>query len=191
MNPPNPPADPNNTPPAPPAPPEPEPEDDDGLDPAKDDFDKDRAMALIAKLRGEVKTGKANAKELADAKKKLTDIENASLSELEREKKRADDAEAALVAAKAETEAERLSSLRNRIAAKYSIPETLAQRLQGVNEQELEADAKELAKVVKTEGGAPPPAGNRQDPKPTGGPGGSSTEQQKERLRSSGRYGAL
>ena len=47
-------------------------------------FDAARAKALIDKLRGEVKAGKVSAKELADTKTKLTDLERAQMTEADR-----------------------------------------------------------------------------------------------------------
>ncbi|HEY8743977.1 MAG TPA: DUF4355 domain-containing protein, partial [Chloroflexota bacterium] len=57
----------------------------------------------------------------------------------------AEQKEAALVAARAELAAERLSMARDRVAAKYHLPEALAKRLVGTTEDELDADAKDIA----------------------------------------------
>lgn len=57
---------------------------DDDSEEGEERFDADRAKALIAKLRNEVKAGKSTAKELEAAKKKLKDREDAELSETER-----------------------------------------------------------------------------------------------------------
>ncbi len=51
-------------------------------------------------------------------------------------------------AAERERDAEKQSALKTRIAAKHKLPDALASRLTGTTEEELEADAKELAKLV-------------------------------------------
>jgi len=74
--------------PAPPAP------------PVEEDFDKDRAMALIHKLRDEVKDANARAAEGAQAAAKLAEIEREKMTELERAQAEAAEArEAAAVLA--------------------------------------------------------------------------------------------
>ena len=79
----DPPADPPVTPPAdPPADPVTPPAD------PKDEWDYDRGMATITKLRDEVKAAKAAAKENADAVAKLKTIEDAQLSEHDKLEKR-------------------------------------------------------------------------------------------------------
>lgn len=57
-----------------------------------EEFDKDRAMALIAKLRDEAKTAKSQAKDAADMKARLDAIEAEKLSAEERTAKERDDA---------------------------------------------------------------------------------------------------
>lgn len=89
----------------------------------------------------------------------------------ETEKARADKAAA-------ELEAERLTSLKNRIGAKHKLPQALINRLIGATEDEIEADAKAVAKEIgvreapdndmgKGEKNAGKPAGDRPDPKKT------------------------
>jgi hypothetical protein len=58
-------------------------------------------------------------------------------------------------------------ALRARVAAKHKLPEAFAARLVGQTEDELEADARELAKVVTAATPAAP--GNGPGPKPAGG----------------------
>lgn len=59
----------------------------------------------------------------------------------EAEQKKREDAER-------ERDSEKLSALRTRVAAKHKLPDALASRLTGTTEEELEVDAKELAKHV-------------------------------------------
>lgn len=47
---------------------------------------------------------------------------------------------------------ERFGSVRSRVAAKHKLPEDLAERLRGETEEELEADAKRLAKYAVSRG---------------------------------------
>ncbi len=62
-------------------------------------FDKDRAMALITKLREEVKDAKAAGKEAGELKRRLDEIEAAQLTEQQKLERRAEEAEARLAAA--------------------------------------------------------------------------------------------
>lgn len=94
-------------------------------------------------------TKAALAKEQADAKAK----EQGDFQRLYETEK------AARETAERERDEEKRSALRARIAARHKLPDALATRLSGATEDELEADAKELAKHVKppaapdTEGG--------------------------------------
>ncbi|KPC89299.1 hypothetical protein ADL35_02350 [Streptomyces sp. NRRL WC-3753] len=56
--------------------------------------------------------------------------------------------EAAVTELKTQNEALERKILLNTVAAKYELPETLAKRLTGATPEELEADAKELQKLV-------------------------------------------
>jgi len=73
-------------------------------------FDQERAMALIVKLREEVKAEKAKGREAGDLKKRLDEIEAAQLTEQEKLEKRAEDAEARLTAAQARVKTANLVS---------------------------------------------------------------------------------
>ncbi len=64
-----------------------------------DDFDKDRALATIRKLREQEKALKAQAKEAEDLKRRLQEIEDKDKSETERQAARAQEAVAKLTAA--------------------------------------------------------------------------------------------
>lgn len=68
------------------------------VDPPAEEFDKDRAMALIAKLRDETKAAKAQAKDAAEMKARLDAIEAEKLTEAERLQKERDEAVAARAA---------------------------------------------------------------------------------------------
>lgn len=78
----------------------------------------------------------ANA-EAAKRRKELDEKAKAEMTEAERLKK---DLETA--------QAERLALLRERVAAKHGLPDALANRLQGMTQEEMEADAAELAKAL-------------------------------------------
>jgi DNA repair exonuclease SbcCD ATPase subunit len=64
-----------------------------------DDFDKDRALATIRKLRESEKAAKAQAKELEDLKARLREIDDKDKSEIEKQAARAQEATAKLTAA--------------------------------------------------------------------------------------------
>lgn len=59
----------------------------------EDDFDRDRAMSTIRKLRDEVKSAKASTKELDDIRTQLKTIEDAKLTDQEKQQKRFDEAQ--------------------------------------------------------------------------------------------------
>lgn len=96
------------------------------------------------------------------------------------------DLHARIAALEGEIATSQLETVRERVAAKHKLPPQLAARLRGASEAELEADARELAKVVVA-----PKAPNTEFGKGNGGPGGSSVEQLKEELRRSGRYASV
>jgi chromosome segregation ATPase len=100
-------------------------------------FDKDRAMALIAKLRGEVKdltpkARKADELEQAEAKRKEADM-----TELQK-------LQAKLTEAESRLKLEGKARLQREAAEKVGIPASFAKRLTGETPDELEADAKEI-----------------------------------------------
>lgn len=80
--------------------------------------------------------------------------------------------------------------LRRRVAAKHSLPTALAERLAGDTEEALDADAKELAKLVKTEEERAPQRGNSPNPRPAAA-GSNTVEAREAELRKSGRYRGL
>lgn len=120
--------------------------------------DIDRAIAQRLeeeKRREKSRTERARAEAAEEAAKKngewekVAEARQTRISELESEIE-------SLKAAKAEAE---LATVRERVAAKHKLPPALAARLRGKDESELEADARELAKLVvvkapNTEAGA-------------------------------------
>jgi hypothetical protein len=80
-----------------------------------------------------------------------------------------------------------LNTARERVAAKHKLPPALAARLRGADEASLDADAKELAKLVRVA------APNTEAGAGSNGGAGSATrvEQLKDELRKSGRYASV
>jgi hypothetical protein len=107
-----------------------------------EEFDKDRAMDTIRKLRDVEKQYKQEKKELERLKADEARRKEAEMSETEKLKARADRLEAELTQ-------ERSERLRLKVASKYNL-DALASRLKGETEEELEADAQELAKLLPT-----------------------------------------
>lgn len=107
-----------------------------------EEFDKDRAMDTIRKLRDVEKQYKQEKKELERLKADEARRKEAEMSETEKLKARADKLEAELTQ-------ERSERLRLKVASKYNL-DALASRLKGETEEELEADAQELAKLLPT-----------------------------------------
>ncbi|MFD7976725.1 hypothetical protein [Streptomyces sp. NPDC059071] len=106
------------------------------------------------------KLTEANA-EAANYRTKLRDVQ-AKLDSA----KTVEEFEAATAELKAQVETLERQLLLNSVAAKYELPEALAKRLTGATAEELEADAKELQKLVAPPapeslgGGLTPPDGN-------------------------------
>jgi hypothetical protein len=94
--------------------------------------------AYVQQLRNEAAK---HRREAAATAAKLQALEDASLSEAEKTKRERDQAVN-------DREELRLELMRLRIATKHSLPEVLASRLQGEDEQAMEADAKVLAKLM-------------------------------------------
>lgn len=108
-----------------------------------EEFNKDRAMETIKKLREVEKQYKQEKKELERLKADEAKRKEAEMTEAEKLKARADKLEAELMQ-------ERSERLRLKVASKHALPDTLASRLKGETEEELEADAQELAKLLPT-----------------------------------------
>ncbi|MFE9254042.1 hypothetical protein [Streptomyces sp. NPDC006879] len=106
------------------------------------------------------KLTEANA-EAANYRTKLREVE-ARFADA----KTTEEFEAAVAELKAQNEALERQILLNSVAAKYELPEALAKRLTGATPEELDADAKELQKLIAPAapdslgGGLTPPDGN-------------------------------
>lgn len=109
--------------------------------PAEEAFDKERAMATIEKLRAIEKQHKQDRKELERLQAEEKKRAEASLSETEREKKRADELASENAKIKGDL-------LRRDVIAETGLPASFASRLQGTTKEELLADAQELAKTL-------------------------------------------
>jgi hypothetical protein len=94
-------------------------------------------------VAGLEKQYKQEKKELERLKADEARRKEAEMSETEKLKARADKLEAELTQ-------ERSERLRLKIASKHALPDTLASRLKGETEEELEADAQELEKLLPT-----------------------------------------
>jgi hypothetical protein len=92
------------------------------IEPIADDFDKDRAMATIEKLRLIEKNAKVQAKELAELKAEREQRATAELSETERLKKQLADALARETAAASRLQAELVKSAAQSAALALQTP---------------------------------------------------------------------
>ena len=106
-------------------------------------FDPARAQELIEKLRAENKTAKAAEKELAELKADAQKRADAELSETERLKKQATEAQAENAKLKSDI-------LRRDVISETGLPAIFADRLKGDTKEALLADALELAKTLPT-----------------------------------------
>ena len=119
-------------------------------EPAVEEFDKERAMATINKLREKEKEGAKAAKELEAYKKAEAERKQAELSETDRLK-----AQLAELEAKA-TRLER-EGLQRQAAEAAGLPLALASRLQGDNIEAMTEDAKAMLEALpKPQTGKPP-----------------------------------
>lgn len=136
-------------------------------------FDAERAMALIEKLRNEVKELKPKAKKAEEFEAERAKREEAEMTELQKVAKRAAELEARLKAA------ERASTAQT-IAAKVGLPAAFADRLKGETPDEMEADAKAILEAL------PKPTQKPATPGPVNpganGKTGETKEQRDERL---------
>ena len=107
----------------------------------EEEFDKDRAMATIAKLREAEKAGKKAEKELAALKEAEAKRQEAELTELQKAQKRAKELEDALATKEHE-------ALQRKVADATGLPAILASRLVGKDEEEMTADATKLLETL-------------------------------------------
>ncbi len=108
---------------------------------AEETFDAKRAMALIEKLRAEVKELRPKAKqaeELSAAQKAKAEAE---MTEVQKLSARLAETETAL-------KSERRTAQMSEIASRLGLPPALAKRLQGETPEEIEADAKALLETL-------------------------------------------
>lgn len=105
-------------------------------------FDQARAMALIDKLRAE-------NKEAAKATKKLAELENAAKLKAEAEMTESQKLTKRLAEVEQELLTRALADKRRTIADKVGLPSTLASRIAGTTDEEMETDAKLLLEFVK------------------------------------------
>jgi hypothetical protein len=104
-------------------------------------YDAARAMALIEKLRAEIKELKPKAKqaeELSQAEQKRKEAEMTEMQKLQ----------AQLEKANADLKATRLSDLRRQAAIDAGLPLAFADRLKGETPDELKDDAKKLLAAI-------------------------------------------
>ena len=110
-----------------------------------DEFDKDRAMATIEKLREFEKQSKKLEKRLAEYEDAERKRQEAELSETDRLKKQLAEKEAAL------TELAH-RSLQREVAEKVGLPAVFADRIRGGDAEEMEADAKIILEALPKAG---------------------------------------
>lgn len=101
--------------------------------------------ALKAELEQARAALKLANREAADRRKKLEAYEAAEKQKADAEMTEAQKLKAQLEETASELKAMKSNELKRKAAAKYSLPDALALRLQGNTEEELEADAKALA----------------------------------------------
>lgn len=106
--------------------------------PAELQAEVDKWKALSRKNEGEAKTNRAAAQKLAELE------ESQKTEEQKREERTA--------AAEAKATATELRAARLEVALEKGLPKELATRLQGSTKEEMEADADELLKLVKSDG---------------------------------------
>ena len=117
-----------------------------------DKFDLPRAMALIEKLRGEVKELKPKAKaadDLTAAEQKRKEAEMTATQKLQAE----------LDKAKADLKAAQLNDMRRAVAAEVGLPLVFADRLQGETPEDLKTDAEKLLAALPKAAPKPPNLG--------------------------------
>lgn len=136
--------------------------------------------ALKAELEQARAALKLANREAADRRKKLEAYEAAEKQKADAEMTEAQKLKAQLEETASELKAMKSNELKRKAAAKYSLPDALALRLQGNTEEELDADAKALAETL------PKPAPKQPGPQPANpgaaGKAEETIEQKKARL---------
>lgn len=136
----------------------------------KEEFDKDRAMNTIKKLRDEEKQWNKERKEYEALKAAKAKEEQEKLSEIERANKRAEEAE---------SKAQRLEreSLQRKAAEELGLPAKIAGRIQGDTYEAMIEDAKTLLDVMPKKSAPNLPANN-----PAATNAGETDKQRRSRL---------
>jgi hypothetical protein len=147
-----------------------------------DNFDADKARALITKLRGEVKTAKGSAitPEQQQQLQEYQVLQDASQTDIERMQGQLEAAQAAAGQVPELT----AQNIRLQVALAKGLDPALVSRLQGSTQEELEADADTLLGLV-----APSTAPKTPKPNPgqgTSGGGAPSIDDQIEAARKAG-----
>lgn len=141
-------------------------------EPAGDELDLDGAKAALAKVR---KSEAAMRVRLREAEAKLADAKTPEEVEALRQELSETNA------------AEARALVVENVALKFGLPDDLAARLKGSTREELEADAKELAKYAPSpEGGNDPDLGGGLDPS-TDPDGGYDPQKRARELRAARR----
>ena len=109
----------------------------------EEEFDKERAMSTIHKLRAIESQAKKDAKELEQLKAEKSKRDEAEMTESQRNAKRADEAEAKAKQLEADV-------MRRDVIAESGLPAIFTDRLKGTTKEEMLADALELAKTLPT-----------------------------------------
>lgn len=114
----------------------------------EEEFDKERAMNTILKLREIESKYKKVTRDMERIQEEERKRKEAEMTDVEKYKAKAEELENAL-------KLERTEKMRLKVSSKYQLPEKLAARLQGETEEEMEADAAELAKLLPKQKQAP------------------------------------
>lgn len=107
----------------------------------EDEYNRERAMNTILNFRKAEKEWKREQKELEQLRAEREERKKADMTEAERYKQEAE-------ALKAELAREKAGRMRLQVAAEYSLPEALANRLVGETIEDMKADAEQLAKLL-------------------------------------------
>jgi hypothetical protein len=113
----------------------------DKQEPKEEEFDKDRAMNTIKKLRDEEKQWSKERKEFEALKAEKAKAEEAKLDEIQKANKRAEEAEQKVQRLERE-------SLQRKAAEAAGLPTAFAERIKGSTLEEMQEDAKSLLEAM-------------------------------------------
>jgi hypothetical protein len=137
-----------------------------------EEFDKARAMELIAKLRDIEKKAKAESKELEQLRAEQKKRSEAEMTDLQRIQKQAEELQAQNAKLQSDL-------IRREVIAEVNLPSIFADRLQGTTKEEMLADAKKILEVLPKQ----KPAAPHLDPtNPANGQVTETEAQMRERL---------